>query len=114
MLPYAALGNRMKEAAEVGDNMGVLLYRIFRFFCRPVYLVPDTLRKIFRRSQMHACTYIKLLTNIDFLRGPERPPLFSLFTRTLRNCPLPMAEGARMPINNPSQRFSVFFFFFQN
>ena len=53
-------------------------------------------------------TDIHLLTNIDLLRGPERPPLFSLPTLTSRHSPLRTAERAGMP---ETTLLSAFLFF---
>ena len=50
---------------------------------------------------------IELLTNIDLLRGPERPPFLSLSTPTSRHSPLRTAERARIP---ETALLSVFFF----
>ena len=55
--------------------------------------------------------YIQLLTSIDLLRGPERPPFFELPTLTLRHSPLQTAERARM---HETALLSAFIFFFQN
>ena len=58
-----------------------------------------------------ATTVIQLLTNIDLLRDPERPPSFLLSTLTLRHSLLRTAERARMP---ETALLSAFIFYFQN
>ena len=54
---------------------------------------------------------VQLPTNIDLLRGPVRPPFFSLSTLTLSRSPLRTAERARMP---ETALLSAFSFFFPN
>ena len=54
---------------------------------------------------------IQLLTNIDLLRGPERPPFSSLSTQNSRHSPLWPAERARMP---ETALLSAFILFFQD
>ena len=53
-------------------------------------------------------TVVQLLTNIHLLRGPERPPFFSLSTLTSRHYPLRTAEWARMPETAPLSAFVYF------
>ena len=62
-----------------------------------------------RKIENEPRTTIQLVTNIDLLRSPARPPFFSLSTLTLRHYPLRTAERARMP-----ETALLFFFFFQN
>ena len=52
---------------------------------------------------------IQLLTNIDLLRGDEKPSFFSLSILTSRHSPLRSAERARMP---ETALFSPVMFFF--
>ena len=78
----------------------------------PSSILPIPINRIIFQAEhcITPCT-TQLLTNIDLLRGPERPPSFSLSTLTLRHSPVRTAERARM---RETAHLSAFVYFFQN
>ena len=65
---------------------------------------------MYRKYPLQTKSVIQLLTNIDLLRGPERPPFLSLSTLNSRHSPLRTVERARMmPETALLSDFIIFF-----